>query len=108
MFLHSYIEEFNNHFISSELHSLSGYAFLLVHIIIKKEFIQEKKLTIIKNSEKEKEFMKELKARISNVEISNIYSCEMLETITQKFASIVEKLWYKYSKPVNITKYFKI
>jgi len=51
--------------------------------------------------------MKELKARISNVETSNIYSCEMLETITQKFASIVEKLWYKYSKPVNITKYFK-
>jgi len=52
--------------------------------------------------------MKELKAGISDIETSNIYSCEMLEAITQKFASIAEKLWYKYSKSINITKYSKI
>jgi len=51
--------------------------------------------------------MKELKARISNIETSNIYSCKILEAITQKFASIAEKLLYKYSKPVNINKYSK-
>ena len=28
----------------------------------------------------------------------------MLEHITQEFTSITEKLWYKYSKSVNITK----
>ena len=27
----------------------------------------------------------------------------MLERVAQEFASIAEKLWYKYSKNVNIT-----
>jgi len=32
----------------------------------------------------------------------------MLERIIQELTSIVEKLWYKYSKNVNITKYFDV
>ena len=38
----------------------------------------------------------------------NIHNCKMLEEITQEFASIVEKFWYKYSNNANITKYSKI
>ena len=48
MFFCFHIKKFNSYSISSKLHGLSDY------IIIEKEFIQEKKLTIIKNSEEEK------------------------------------------------------
>jgi len=79
----------------------------LVYIIIEEEFIQEKKLTIIKNNEEEKEFIKELKARIDDIKPFNIYSHETLEAITQKFASIAKELWCKHCKSVNITKQSK-
>jgi len=91
MFLYSHMKELNNHSISSELCCLSDHTLLSVYITIKKEFIQEKKLTIIKNSEKEKEFVKELKTGIGNIKTSNIYSCKMLKTITQKFAFIIKE-----------------
>ena len=52
--------------------------------------------------------MIKLKNRISYIDITNIHNCEMLEEITQEFTSITEKLWYKYSKNVNITKCSKI
>ena len=51
--------------------------------------------------------MKELKARINKIKTSNIHSYEMLEAITQKFASIIKELQCKYSKLINITKYSK-
>jgi len=35
---------------------------------------------------------------------SNITSCEILECVTQEFTSIVEDLWNKFSKFVNISK----
>ena len=38
------------------------------------------------------------------MEMTNITSCEMLESITQEFATIVENFWNKFSKIVNITK----
>jgi len=79
----------------------------LVCIIIEEEVIQDRKQTIVKNSKEEKEFINDLRNRISCVNATNILNCKMLEYITQKFASIIEELWYKYSKSVNITKYFK-
>ena len=39
---------------------------------IKKEFIQEKKLAIVKNSKKEKEFINKLRNRLSCIETTNI------------------------------------
>jgi len=41
------------------------------------------------------------------MKISNIHNCKKLKEVTQKFAFIIEKLWYKYSKYVNITKHSK-
>jgi len=82
VFFCSYIEEFNNHSISSELHGLSDHASLSVYIIIEEKFIQKKKFTIIKNNKEEKEFMKELKTGIGNIKTSNIYSHKILKAIT--------------------------
>jgi len=64
----------------------------LIHIIIDEEFIQEKKLAIVKNSNEEKEFITKLKNRVRNINMTNIHNCKILETIMEKFASIIEKL----------------
>jgi len=64
------------------LQDLSDHAPLLVHIIIKEEFIQEKKLAIVKNSEKEKEFVNKLKDRVSGTKMANIHSHKMLQAAT--------------------------
>ena len=39
--------------------------------------------------------------------MTNISNHEALEEIIQAFASFVEKLWYKYSKNINITQHSK-
>jgi len=79
----------------------------LVYIIIEKETIQDRKQAIVKNNEKEKEFVNELRNRISCINTMNIHDHKMLERVIQEFASIIEELWYKYFKNINITKCFK-
>jgi len=39
--------------------------------------------------------------------MTNILDNDILEYITQEIAIIIEHLWNKYSKFVNITKWFK-
>jgi len=107
MFLHTNVKEFNSHTILLYLQSLSDHTSLLV-FIIKKETIQDRKQAIVKNSEKEKEFINKSRNRISCINMTNIHDCKMLKKITQEFASITEEFWYKYSKNVNITKYSKV
>jgi len=92
MFPHTNIEEFNNHSILTNLQGPSFYASLSVYIIIKEEFIQEKKLTIIKNNKEEKEFINKLRNRVSYIKTTNILIYERLDEGTQKFTSITEKL----------------
>ena len=92
IFLHIGLEEFNKHEILPDLQSLSDHTLLLVSIIIEKEFIQEKRQSIIKNSDKGKEFINELRNRLEAIETTNINSCEMLESITQEFTAIIEDL----------------
>jgi len=76
----------------------------LVSIIIEEEFVQERKQTIIKNSEEEKEFINKLKVNISNMNTTNVLDSNTLEYLTQSFFSIAENFWNKYSKMDNITK----
>jgi len=108
MFLYVGLEEFNNHLISPDIQSPSDYALLSISIIIKEEFIQEKKQSIVRNSDKEKEIINKLRNRIGSMEITHIINCEMLEHITQEFAIITEDLWNKFLKLVNITKQSKV
>jgi len=107
MFLHSILKELNNYFILPDFWGLSDYASLLVYIIIEEEFIQEKKLAIIKNSEQERKFMNSLKSRVENINTTNIHSYENWKETVEKFTSIVEELWYKYARQVHITKHSK-
>ena len=92
MFLQANIEEFNKYQISPDLQSPSNHASLSVCIIIKEKIIQDRKQTITKNSKKEKEFINELKNRISCINTTNILNCKMLEHTTQEFTYITKKL----------------
>ena len=107
MFLHASVEEFNNYIILLDLQSSSNHVSLSVNIIIKEESIQDRKQAIIKNSKEEREFVNNLKNRIEYIVMIDIQDCEMLERVMQEFLSIVEKLWHKYSKYINITKHSK-
>ena len=82
----------DNHQIMLELHSSSNYASLSVSITIKEEYIQERKQIIIKNNEKEKRFINELRDKINNINTSNILNSETLERLTQKITTIAEDL----------------
>jgi len=75
-------EEFNNNLISLNICSLSNHALLSVCIIIKEEVIQDKKQTIIKNSEEEKEFINKIRNRISCISTTNILNSNILEGVT--------------------------
>jgi len=92
MFLYANIEEFNNHSILTDLQGPFDHALLSVYIFIKKEFIQEKKLTIVKNSKEEKEFINKLRNRISCIDTTNILNYGKLEEVTQEFTTIIEGL----------------
>ena len=96
--------EFDNYEISPDLQSPLDHAPLSVSIIVKEEFIQEKRWFIIRNSGKEKEFINKLRNRLGSMETTNITSCKTLESITHEFTIIVEDFWNKFSKQVNITK----
>jgi len=92
MFLYSISEELNHYFILPDLQGPSDHTPLSVHIIIKKEFILEEKLAIIKNSEEEKAFINNLITRLENIDIISIHDQETLEETIRKLTSITEKL----------------
>ena len=106
-FFQANTEKFNNHYILSSLWRLSDHAPLVVYIAIEAKFIQEKKQTIVENSKEEKAFVNELRNMVDYIDLTNISNYEVLEGITQEFTSITEKLWYKYSKDINIKKHYK-
>jgi len=62
---------------------------------------------IVKNSEEEENFVDKLIGTIKGLNIKNIQSKKVLEHIIQSFANDIERIWYKHSKFVNITKHSK-
>ena len=82
IFLKTRLEKFNNHIISPDLWSPSDYISLLVFIIIEEKFIQKKKWSIIRNSDKENFFISELRYKLDSIETANIISCETLKHVT--------------------------
>ena len=83
------------------------YAPLTVDIAIIKEHIQTKKHIIVKNSKQEKNFIAELIEAIKGLNMEHISSKKTLEQTVQEFTENTNKIWFKYSKIVNITKYSK-
>ena len=59
---------------------------------------------LVKNSEEEKNFVKELSEAIKRLNIENIQKIEVLKHVIQSFTNDTERIWYKHSKVINITK----
>ena len=108
MFLRQDLLEFNNHIIYPDWRLSSDHASLTVSITIIEEHIQTRKHTLVKNSKEEEEFIKELTKVITKLNTENISDEEMLEQTLQIFANNINRLWFKYSKVVNITKHLKV
>jgi len=107
MFLWLISSEFDNYTICPEWRLLSDHTSLTVNIVIIEEHIQIKKCTIVKNSKEEKNFLAKFIESIKGLNIEHISSKENLEWIVQEFVDNIEKIWFRYSKIINITKHSK-
>ena len=107
MFLRLELLEYDNHTIHPDLRLTSDYTPLTVDISIFKEHIQTRRCMLVKNSEEEDKFINKLIETIKEMNTENICNKNVLDQIIQEFASAMERLWYKYSKIVNITKHSK-
>ena len=76
-------------------------------MLIDKEFIQDKRHTIMKNSQEEIEFTTNFIKGFRNINTLNISDKNSLECIVQKYTKLLESTWFKYLCLVNITRQSK-
>jgi len=76
-------------------------------IAIKEENIDLFKFSIAKNSEEEKNFVKDVSVTIKNIDISDLSDHGKIEEITNSLASRIEFAWKMNTKQVQITKHSK-
>ena len=107
MFLQCSSSELDNHTILSNWWLTSDHAPLTITIPIAEANIDHQKWTIIKNSEEEELFIKEVITSFAKLDMSNILEILQLENVINDFTNIVNSVWMKHSKVVNITKYSK-
>jgi len=107
MFLCSSSSKLDNHSIHPDWRLLSDHTSLTIVIPITEEHIISSKCSIIKDSEKESTFIKDLTNSIRNINTSNILDIASLDRAINKFASTVEVTWEKNLKVINITRHSK-
>ena len=100
-------EELDNNYILLEWYLMSDHTPLPITISIFKEHIQTKKQMIVKDSNKEKAFVKELIKAISLIDTSNLSNVNLLKNIVLTLTCFIEKIWKENSKVINIIKHFK-
>ena len=105
MFLRLGSLEYDNYTIYPDWRLTSDHALLTVNISIFKEHIQTRKCILVKNSKEKNNFINKLIEAIKGMNTKNIQSKEVFNQIVQLLISITERIWYKYLKVVNITKY---
>ena len=72
-------------------------------ISIVEEYIQTKKHSIVKGSDKEHIFIKKLTESLRSINMSDIGDITYLNSIINEFTSSLESIWAKNSKVINIT-----
>jgi len=100
MFLHNSSSKLDNYLIHTDWRLLSDHTPLSIVISIVEEHINSRKCSIIKDSEEELTFIKDLTT-------SNISDIASLNRAVNEFANTVENAWEKNSKVINITKHSK-
>ena len=86
---------------------MSDHTPLTITIPISEEHIESSKKSIIKDSKKEMSFIKDLISLIRNLYTFNLSDEDSLERVVNKFTKVVEYIWKKNLKIINITKHSK-
>ena len=107
MFLCSGSSKLDNHSIHSNWHLTSDYASLTVTISIVEENINSTKYSIIKDSNEEVSFIKDVIISIRNINTSNLSDISSLNRAVNKFTNTVEGTCEKNTKVINIIKHSK-
>jgi len=107
MFLRSGSFELDQHHILPDHRLSSDHAPLTIDIPIEDEVVHSTKLSIIPESDNEKNFIKDVTNNMQSLNTSNIDSVESLIAVVNQFGSIVEHIWTKNSKRTKITKHSK-
>ena len=76
-------------------------------IPIFKEHVQNKKQMIVKDSEEEGVFVKEVIEVFKEINMSNLSDIEQLEDVVCSLTNLIKRIWVKNSKTINITKHSK-
>ena len=71
------------------------------------ENINSSKFSIVKNSEEEASFIKDILSIIKNLNVSNLSDIDKLEDVVNTFALYTKHAWEKNSKLINITRHSK-
>ena len=90
MFLQSSLTNLNNHSIYPDWHLSLDHALLTVSISIAEENIISLKFSIVKNSEEEVSFIKDVSYTIKSIDIANLSDTNKLEEVTNTLASKIE------------------
>jgi len=102
MFMQFGSSKMDNHSIHHDWRLTSDYAPLTVMISIVEKHVQTKKYSIIKNSDEEHTFIKELTKSLRSINTSDIGDIAHLDNIVNEFTSSLESIWAKNSKVINI------
>ena len=80
---------------------------LIITIPIVKKHIQTKKYTIVKDSKKEKTFIKKVIKAIKDINTSNLLDTISLKSTVCSFTQSLDIIWEINLKIINITKHSK-
>ena len=80
---------------------------LTITIFITEECINTSKRSIVKDSEEEVIFIKDLTSLFRSINTSFILDITSLNQTVNEFAKVVEIAWEKNAKTINITKHSK-
>jgi len=107
VFLHSSSPEFNHHCIYPNWRLLSDHTLITVKVSICKERISHTWRSLVKGSDEENQFIKNVIQIIKNVNTTIIQNTETLEEVVQSILSNIEESWQKNSKLIKITRHSK-
>ena len=107
MFFCSGSSKLNNHLIHPNWHLTSDHIPLTVIIPIVEKFVQTSKLLLLKKSNEEEIFVKEVISIINSLDTLNLSNQESLEQVIYLLILKINQAWNTNARKVNIMKYFK-
>lgn len=107
MFLQHNNSALHNYIIVPNLWYPFDHAPLTVKITVQKESNWNVKSTLVKDSDKEANFLQDLSHILCNIDTINICSATDLKSAINTYATAIESLWSKYLKCLNITRHSK-